>query len=75
MGGATEVKEQANFEAGGAEVVVELSLGIAMQVLGGLDLDDDRVVDHHIESLMRDVRAGVLHEHVQLTSDAVSSTD
>jgi hypothetical protein len=70
---AAEVQEQTDFELGRAEVVVELPFRIAMKVLRRFDLEDHFVIDDHVESLMRDISAGVLNEDVQLPVRTVAA--
>jgi hypothetical protein len=70
---AAEVQEQTDFELGRAEVVVELPFRIAMKVLRRFDLEDHFVIDDHVESLMRDISAGVLNEDVQLPVHTVAA--
>ena len=43
-----------------------------MQPLAGLDLDDDSVVDDHVERLLRERLAAVVDHHTDLSGDMMS---
>ena len=68
---STDVKQKANLERGGAQVVVQLPAGILVEPLGRLDFDDDLVVDYHVESLSADGDAVLPDDDLDLATDAV----
>src|SRR5262245_46874332 len=68
-----EVKEEADVDVRAAQVVVELTTGIAVQLLGRLDLNHEPFVDHHVELLASDFDAFVTHRRAQLPRDSPPS--
>jgi hypothetical protein len=73
VGGATEVEQQTDLKAGGAEIVVELTLGVTMQMLGRFDFNDQPVIYDHVESVVRNLDSGIPHDDVELSSHPVPS--
>jgi hypothetical protein len=73
VGGATKVQQQTDFETRGPEVVVELPLGVTMQMLGRFDFDDQPVIYDHVESFVRDLDSGVPDDDAELPSNPVTS--
>ncbi len=71
VGGATEVQQRTDLEVRGAEIVVELPSGVAMQAFGGFDLDDQLLVDHHVESLASDLESVVVYDRGELSGDSM----
>ncbi len=70
---ASEVEEQADVEPRRAKVVVQLPLGVAMEAFGRFDLDNQSVVDDHVNSLAGDGDTRVLDRDFELSIDAVSA--
>src|SRR4051812_637943 len=68
-----EVEEKADFEVRSTEVAVELRLGNQGESLHRFVLDDDAVVDEHIESLIPDQVTQVVDRYEHLTSDAMAA--
>jgi hypothetical protein len=72
---AAEVQEQADFELGRAEVVVELPFRVTMQVLSRFDLDNHLVADDQVKSLMRNLGAVVSDDNIELPVDTVGALE
>jgi hypothetical protein len=47
------MEQQADLEIGSPQVVEQLSIGSLVQLVCGLDLDDELAVDDHVHSLVR----------------------
>src|SRR5215472_11458634 len=73
VAGPTEVQQQTDLEIGRAEVIVQLPLGVAMKVFRRLDLEDQSVINNHVESFVRNLDSGVAHNDIELSGDAVPS--
>ena len=68
-----EVQEEADFEARGAEIVVQLACGGPVQLVCGLRLHHQSVVHQHVQSLHAELVALVHDAHADLAGDLVAA--
>lgn len=72
VGLATEMQQQPDFKIRRTEIAEELEVCSGMQMLGRLDLDDDLLVDDHVQRLPRQRFAPIVHHHGDLALDAMA---
>jgi hypothetical protein len=61
------MEQEAHLEIGGPQVVEQLSIGSFVQLVCGLDLDDELAVDDHVHSLVRELVALVHDTNAHLS--------
>ena len=66
-----EVTQQGNFQVRRAEIVVDLPRCGWMQLIASLDLDDERVVDDHVEPILRELFPLEKKPHSHLSPNAM----
>ena len=62
-----EMEQQPHLEVRSAQVVEQLSIGSFVQLICGLDLDDELAVDDHVHSLVRKLVALVHDTNADLS--------
>ena len=67
------MEEHTSRQARCAQIVEELASRVLLQIVGGLDLDHDAIVDDHVESLLTKLPALVHHSDPNFASDLVPS--
>src|SRR5687768_1212605 len=70
-----EVEEEADFEIGGAEIIVELARGCPVQFVRGLRLDDEAAVHDHVEALAGELLTLVRHTDGDFACDRVAARE
>ena len=67
------MEEHSSRQVGCPQVVEELASRVLLQIVGGLDLDHDAIVDHHVETLLAKLHAFVHHADPNLASHLMPS--
>lgn len=67
------MEEHASLQVRCAQIVEQLPSSLPRQVVRGLDLDHDAIVDYHVESLLAKLAAFVHHSDPDLARDLVPS--